>query len=656
MTTSGSGETKQEIIDQISEQLGIGPFRVGMGSSEPAEFFHQVARALGIDITGATSKPEIAQRIAKFGGVPWDSTCDSRSTTSGGGSTVTNIGLRRIRDAVTLIQSGLNKEEQFSINVRPQARSLRLFKNLTFKAWYALGEFIDNSITSALFNIDSLNEKFGEQYRLSVSIAFDAETNSLVIDDNAAGIALADLTRALKTSEPPPDVSKGLGLHGVGLKAAGFWWGERIVIETFPLGTPNGWNVELDLRALDFDDNENVAVRKIPHRGVTGTKITVQRLWNGVPRGRTVGAIRAFLPSIYRTFLGPRPTVDGADEDEISNSDLRLDLLLDGGKLEYNPPRLLTEVFWPNTDGPLEGGKPVAWQEDVEVQLFNGKVIRGWVGILETMSRDIAGFALQYRGKSIAGIASNSEEEVASISLERGAYKPRRIFGQPGSYMDQSIVGEFDLTDFGKSITTDSVTWSTEEEEDFVEKLYGIMRRPDKDFIAQAANLRRRKISSKAAETQSEVVTRETSILSDSLNESGISHNDEGVENQTPPFQGNESDTVLESPETSHAIHDAEGHIHSVSLRCVDRSESPFLDVQAHADFGHQITLNLGHKSISDLGPIEDKVRSLLIRIVLAIASAEIFLEGTDLERSRFRRKMNAVLEARSRFMRGRES
>ena len=178
------------------------------------------------------------------------------------------------------------------------------------------------------------------------------------------------------------------------------------------------------------------------------------------------------------------------------------------------------------------------------------------------------------------------------------------------------------------------------------------MRQSDKDFIAQAANLRRRKINAKSAETQSEVVTREASTLSESLNESGISHHDD--EEQEFPDVLPDSETDPSSTETSHAIHDAEGHVHIISLRCINQPKSTFLDVQSHAEYGHQVTLNVGHKSISDLGPIEDKVRSLLVRLVLTIASAEIFLDGTDLERSRFRRKLNAVLEARARFMRGR--
>ncbi len=656
MESEGRSPTKQQLIDEVCRLLAIGSFRVASGSTEPADFFRAVATAMRLDTSEAHSKPDMGRLIVESSGLVWDKDCDSRGSTSGGGSTVTVTGLQRICDSVREYVRTRQGETSFELNVRPEARALRLFKNLTFKAWYALGEFIDNSITSAVLNRNELERLADEDYVLRVEIDFDPLSNSLTINDNAAGIAMADLGRALRTSEPPPDTSKGLSLHGVGLKAAGFWWGEKITIETHPINEDCGWSVELDLSRFDDDAKDVVKVDRIDHRGVSGTRIRIDRLWNGVPRGRTLGAIRAFLPSIYRTFLGPRPSVHEPGYADRDAADLQLVLLLDGEPVTYQPPKLLTEMFWPSTDGPLSGSVPLEWQSDVEVVLTNGKSISGWIGILETMSRDVAGFALQYRGKSIAGIAANSEDEVASVSLERGAYKPRRIFGQPGSYTDQSFIGEFDLSAFGKSITTDSVTWTTEEEEEFVSGLYGFMRRPEMDFIAQATNLRRRKISTKAIESESEAISRETSLLVDSLSDAGIAHGNISDEFSGQNDRGDSHQLEDEGlqDEALYQIHDADGHVHGIALRFVNDPAREFLDIREHAEFGHHVTVNSGHKSISDLGPFEERIRSMLLRITLALASTEIFLEGTAIERSRFRGKLNSVLEARARYMRNR--
>ena len=651
---STQGETMQSIIDEVCGLLNIGPFLVGKGSTEPAAFFVEVARSLNISTRETSSKPVIAQSIVESVGLAWGIECDSRGTASGGGSTVTIEGLRAVRNAVETFTRSSRFESPHAINVRPKTGSLKLFKNLTFKAWYALGEFIDNSITSAILNLDSLKESLGKDYELIVNVSFDDKTNSLVVEDNAAGIAIGDLDRALQTSEPPPDTSRGLSLHGVGMKAAGFWWGQRITIETHPLNSNTAWVVSLDLNEIDSNESDVVEASPIPHRGTPGTRLTIDGLWKGVPKGRTLGAIRAFLPSIYRTFIsGSQAPLVGGD-----SQDLELQLILNGKKLEYSEPALLIEKFWPSTDGPLKESKAIEWRSDIQVELQDGKVINGWVGILDTMSRDLAGFTLEYRGKSIAGIAAQPEEDAAGISLERGAYKPRRIFGQPGLYADQSIVGSFDLSAFGKSITTDSITWTAEEEEEFVDAVYREMRRPDKDFIAQATNLRRRKIGEKEIESQSSALEREAASLTESLTNSGISHQDPEIvssENVNP--KDVEDFDVVGAEESSHdervyTVHDAEGHMHEISLRCMNNNGDPFLELQEDSGLGHRVLLNVGHPSIADLAPIDGRVRAILIRIVLAMSSAEIFLDGTALERGRLRRKFNQILDARGRYAR----
>lgn len=648
MSNRDNNETKQKIIDDVSSYLGIGPFKVGKGSSEPSEFLVEVGRALKIEGLDRKSKPDIARQIVENMGLTWGRDCDSKDSTSGGGSTVTLAGLNVLRDAVLKFQSGLQMRNP-KVNVRPKAGSLRLFRSLTFKAWYALGEFIDNSITSAIINRDSLLEAYSDDFQLHVKIDFDDTNNCLIIEDNAAGISPEDFDRALQTSEPPPDTTVGLSLHGVGMKAAGFWWGARILIETHPLNSESGWVVALDLDELDKSTDDTVTVSPIPHRGYSGTVIRIERLWNGIPKGRTLGAIRAFLPSIYKTFLTQGK---GQLLNDLNNGNVQMILSLNGQQLFYTPPQLLKEQFWPTTGGPVHGTPVIDWRSDVEVHLADGKVIQGWVGILETMSRDLAGFTLEYRGKSIAGIAADEEEGASGISLERGAYKPRKIFGQPGLYADQSLVGAFDLSAFGKSITTDSVTWTAEEEEEFVNAVYKLMREPGKDFIAQATNLRRRKLSAKKAESETRAIERETSIFTASLTEDGINHGEPAIENEISVSSGVQhlQDFPAHEREHTYAIHDAEGHVHGISLRCVNDNSSQFLLLEEDSEMGHRAVLNLGHNSITDLGPIEDRVRSLLIRIVLALCSAEIFLDGTAVERGRVRRKLNQILDARGRL------
>jgi len=47
-------------------------------------------------------------------------------------------------------------DDDFDIDITPDISALKIFRNVSFTPWYAIGEFVDNSITSALKNIKEL--------------------------------------------------------------------------------------------------------------------------------------------------------------------------------------------------------------------------------------------------------------------------------------------------------------------------------------------------------------------------------------------------------------------------------------------------------------------------------------------------------------------
>ena len=165
-------------------------------------------------------------------------------------------------------------DSDFEVDIRPDTAALRMFKNLTFKPWYALGEFVDNSISSGIKNFEILKAFNGSDYAVRVSITFDEERNILVIDDNAAGISREDLGIALKTGVPPTDTTIGLNRHGVGMKAAGFWWGATLTIKSYPIGQEHGWESIMDISSYESLEPK-AKVHSIPHRGYSGTRIEI---------------------------------------------------------------------------------------------------------------------------------------------------------------------------------------------------------------------------------------------------------------------------------------------------------------------------------------------------------------------------------------------
>lgn len=521
---------------------------------------------------------------------------------------------------------------EFEVNIEPDASALRIFRSMSFTPWYALGEFVDNSITSALKNIGALKEHNGPDYELEVSITFPSGENKLVIEDNAAGITQKDMHRALKTGVPPEDTSIGLSKHGVGMKAASLWWGAHVVIETYPINEPNGWHVEIDA-SEDGDVTSVVKVRKIKHRGYSGTRLEVRELWKKTPQAKTITSIKSYLPSIYRSFLG-----DTRKEDQ-----LKCAILYQGKPLKFQYPALLTEPFWPTKNGPGYGEKARTWRKEISITLSTGKVIEGWVGILEQMSRDLSGFFLHYRGKGIAGVVpldgdDNEDQAEAKDAISRGSYKPRKIFKQQGSYPDQSFIGEFDITEFGKTITTDSPLWTPDEEGEFTEKLLNLMS--DDDYIRMAVHFRRRKAA--AVDEKANKVSDKTEAkiiegaLSGNVDHEEVEDSEADIESIRNALEGDSIEDIM-----AINLRDKEEHSHKFSVSFVKDVSRAFLVVTENEDFEHLIQVNVFHPALSDIN-LDIHGRKILQRICVAFAASEVFNSGYD--KQKIRMKANQIL------------
>lgn len=95
--------TKQEIVDLIARALGQPPRKVSSGSTEPKTVFIDVIQSLRLRVSTKLKKPALAKAIAKAAGLSWDRQCDSTSSPSGGGGTVTRVGLLRVLEAIVVL-------------------------------------------------------------------------------------------------------------------------------------------------------------------------------------------------------------------------------------------------------------------------------------------------------------------------------------------------------------------------------------------------------------------------------------------------------------------------------------------------------------------------------------------------------------------------
>jgi hypothetical protein len=341
------------------------------------------------------------------------------------------------------------------VSIRPGVSVLSLFRHLNYRPWYAIAEFVDNSLQSFLTNRDRLSAVSSKS--LTVEIEIDPTApGRIIVRDNAAGIGAEDYARAFRPADPPPDRS-GLAEFGVGMKSAACWFAADWSVRSKALDE----QVE---RTITFDVNQIVASQidvlfpserpasKIDHY----TEISLTNLHQPI-HPATLIRIKKHLASIYRQF-------------ERSST---LKIVFNREALSYESPDVLVAAPFRTP-----AAAPIMWRKDVDIVLGDGITVRGWAAIRAVGSVSLAGFALFRRGRLIEGSGEDT-------------YRPELIFGKSNSYSYQRLFGEFELEGVGVSHTKDGFQWEGHEEA-FLDKLRVDLNRPTLPLLAQAEGYRAR--------------------------------------------------------------------------------------------------------------------------------------------------------------------
>ncbi len=345
------------------------------------------------------------------------------------------------------------------VSIAPEASIFGIFQHLNYKAWYALGEFVDNSIASWESwekNLPGVPKP--NAVRVQIEINSSGADPYIEIRDNASGIQLKDFDRAFKVASIPPDRS-GLNEFGMGMKTAGFWFSNNWTVRTSFCGEDVARTMVFDLSKIL---NEKVSqIEPIESAASQNGHFTTVRLMqlNQHPKGRTVGKIKDHLTSMYREYIR-----DGV-----------LILEYNGETLAYEEPKVLV--------APAVGAgsaEPKLWKKDIDLVLETGRRVTGWAAIREVGNTSLAGFALLRKRRVILGSSDDP-------------YRPEQIFKASNSYSYQRIFGEihFDST-MGVTHTKDGFKWSEGEEEDFITKLKNALSEGDLNILNQAEKYRSR--------------------------------------------------------------------------------------------------------------------------------------------------------------------
>lgn len=308
------------------------------------------------------------------------------------------------------------------------------YKRLSYRLWYALAEYIDNSTQAYFENKEVLDEQLKvEGSSLYIHLDYHRgkhiSEDYFLVSDNSYGMDEKILRRAFNTGQKP-EINTGRSKYGLGLKTSSFWLGDKWSVTTSMLGSEKEYEVIID---IDKISNGNISL-EINERIVESTAHYTQiRVWDLHKRfvGRTLGKVKAFLSSIYRHDLGSE-LIDIRWMDEFLPAINLDDLLIvefDGSKVK----------------------------KEFEFSVDN-KLVNGWAGVLHRGDRGKAGFAL-----------------IQSNRVINTNYRPSEIFGEQdggrNDLINQRLVGEIFIDGFDVSHTKDQILWSGEQEEDLENKL-----------------------------------------------------------------------------------------------------------------------------------------------------------------------------------------
>ena len=368
------------------------------------------------------------------------------------------------------------------VNIRPGVSILAVLRHLNYKPWYALAEFVDNSVESFSRNRDELNAHHGGRFKLVVSIDIDTRSPARIsIRDNAAGIAITEFSRAFRPAAIPPDRS-GLAEFGMGMKSAACWFAPQWHVRTSAFGEPVTRTVRYEIANIVNDEIEELDIEEASENSDRHyTEIVLESIFH-VPVGRTVSKLKEHLTDIYRVFIR-----GGA-----------LELRFNGETLAPDEPPILNALYFREQDGPLK-----LWRKEIAFDFGEGMSVHGFAALRETANTAKAGFSLFRRGRVIEG------------SGDEG-YRPAFIFGSSNSYRYQRLFGELHLSGFEVSHTKDGFRWD-ENEQPFLELLREHLDSEDLPLLKQAEGYRVRVARAQLKRTATQAVNNTARIIEERL-------------------------------------------------------------------------------------------------------------------------------------------
>lgn len=507
--------------------------------------------------------------------------------------------------AAETIEAGL------TVSIAPDAGVLSVMRHLNYKPWYALAEYVDNSIQSFLSSEEKLIEvEKGEfQLQVHVDVKTEGEHSYITISDNAAGISDTELDRAFRPAAAPSDRS-GLCEFGMGMKSASAWFSPKWIVRTKALGEAHEKEIIFDINKIVETGAERLDVKTYPAE--TPEHYTVVRLENlhHRPIGRTVSKIKEHLASIYRVYIREGTLV----------------LYYNGELLSYETPKVLVA---PNVS--QTPGDNLEWKKDINFDFGDGLKVEGFAMLMNPGSFSRSGFALFRRKRLIEG------------SGDEG-YRPYEIFRQSSSHRFLRLYGELHIEGFEVSHTKDGFKWA-ESEDVFLELLEEYLNSDELPLLSQADKFRVKPTKERLEKAAQKAVKSVSDDAEKKLPEAIA------VIADLPPVTTPETLPEVESLVKRVFSFDFRGMDWEVTVLLADSSDSiHWMEVGSMDDTERGlrklvVKMSLGHPFMIRFAGEDSQHIESQLRIGIALAISEVLARGSGVRRAgTISRNLNELL------------
>ena len=477
-----------------------------------------------------------------------------------------------------------------SIATKPLVYST--FRYISNHVWHAIGEYVDNSIQSYLDHEDIL-KGINSNQKLTVSINFNIDDDTITIRDNAYGIESSKFDRAFELANIPLDAS-GLNEFGMGMKVSSIWLSNHWSVETSAYGEPVKRIVTFDLDEVVANEETELNVIEEPCSVESHyTLITLKKLSPNKPAGRQLGTIKKHLASIYTKFI----------RDNI------LELQVDEAVLSDATLKPLKAPYWKT---PNE--KPIIWKKSIDFAAGPYKV-KGFIGILEKMSTNTDNGFLLFRRNKVIGTSYDTK------------YRPKKLCGDVGSPRYKRIYGELELEGFSVSFTKNSFT-QDDDLDAFIEALAFDLQKDESFKIFEQAQ---KYTSTKTKVEKKNVANQLVNSIASGLEKPIV------IAKPVIPTPKDLFDNVSEESNNTHLnlqIQSKEspvtigGETFYLSIGAEEkREQDPFYSVVSDGEKHYRSVINLKHKfferfsslveSEKDIEPISSIIRAMIITEIL---------------------------------------